>query len=392
FFGGLVAAAHTEFIQALLIIVLSFLLIPAGLQEVGGFEGLRSLLPQDFFSLYSEKSGLGAFMIAMLALNGVIGITAQPHMMAMYATGNTERAGRVGQTYGNFVKRLVTIGWALTGLIVAAMVIQAGITLEDPEEAFGFASRHLLGPGLTGLMVACILAANMSTCSNFMVNTGALFTLNLYQRYVNEQATDQQLLKMGRISGLLLTAFGVLFALTIDNVLSAFLFTETIAAFMGIIIVGGVLWKRANYPGALAAAGIAFTLYYLLNYFQTHELKLIYSWQPEPFGWAMLAGFTALVGVSLLTRPENPDRIRQFFDNMQRLSDAEPDAQTGKRPLAALSGHELMLLDLPGWMKKERWKGFFQRYREDFWGFWLAWVFVGLLILLAWSLMQIGAA
>ena len=107
FFGGLVAAAHTEFIQAFFIIVLSFLLIPAGLQAVGGFSGMREALPADFFQLYSEASGLDAFTIAMLAVNGVVGITAQPHMMTMFASGNTERAGRIGQTYGTFVKRLV---------------------------------------------------------------------------------------------------------------------------------------------------------------------------------------------------------------------------------------------------------------------------------------------
>ncbi len=60
----------------------------------------------------------------MLAVNGVVGITAQPHMVSMCATGKTERAGRVGQTYGSIVKRLVTIGWALTGLIVAAIIVK----------------------------------------------------------------------------------------------------------------------------------------------------------------------------------------------------------------------------------------------------------------------------
>ncbi|NND35464.1 MAG: GerAB/ArcD/ProY family transporter, partial [Saprospiraceae bacterium] len=121
FFGGLVAAAHTEFIQGMFIIILSFLLIPAGLNEVGGFSEMRNVLPEDFFQLFSEESGLGAFTIAMLAVNGLVGITAQPHMMSMFATGESEMVSRVGQTYGNFVKRVVTIGWTLTGLLVAAI-------------------------------------------------------------------------------------------------------------------------------------------------------------------------------------------------------------------------------------------------------------------------------
>lgn len=389
YFGGLVAAAHTEFIQAFLIIVLSFMLIPTGLNEVGGFAGMREALPENFFLLYSEESGLGLFMIAMLALNGIIGITAQPHMMAIYGTGNNERASRVGQTYGTFVKRLITIGWALTGLIVAAMVIKSGTVLEDPEYAFGYASRQLLGSGLTGLMIACILAANMSTCSNFMVNTGALFSLNLYQRYINPQAPDKQLLSMGRLSGVGLTLMGVLFALTIGNVMHAFLFTETIAAFMGIMFFGGMVWKRANFPGALAAVLMAFGLYYFLNFQDTGELLLIYKWTPAPFGWAMLAGFSTLVLVSLITRPEDSERINTFFDRMSRDSDENVDPNTGKRPLAAKFGKALILLDLPGWLKKERWENFLQRYKEDFWGFWLAWGMVAFLILLAWGIMQL---
>src|SRR5690606_11228490 len=239
FAGGLVAAAYTDLFQGVLIIVLSVLMIPLGLVEVGGFSGMREVLPENFFDLMNEASGIDGFTLAMLAVNGMVGITAQPHMVSMCGTGDTERAGRIGQTFGSLVKRLVTIGWALTGLIVAAMVINEGITLEDPEHAFGYGARELLGPGLIGLMLAAIVAANMSTLSNFMVNNGALFTQNIYKEYFNPDAPDKQLLKMGRYSGLALSVIAVLFALSIENVLHAFLFTETIAAFVGIIFLGG---------------------------------------------------------------------------------------------------------------------------------------------------------
>ena len=145
----------------------------------------------------TRASGIDAFTIAMLAVNGIVGITAQPHMISMCATGNTERAGRIGQTFGSMVKRLVTIGWALTGLVVAALVIKNGATLADPEMAFGYACSVLLVPGLVGLMLAAIVAANMSACSNFMVNTGALFTKNFYKKYINPEATDRRLLMDG---------------------------------------------------------------------------------------------------------------------------------------------------------------------------------------------------
>ncbi len=387
FFGGLTAAAHTEFIQAILIIVLSFMLIPLGLKEIGGFDTMRASLPNDFFVLYSEKSGLGAFTIAMLALNGVVGITAQPHMMSMFATGDTERAGRVGQTYGNFVKRLVTIGWALTGLVVATLVIQQGVELPDPEHAFGYASRVLLAPGLTGLMIACILAANMSSCSNYMVNMGALFTRDIFVPYINPNAGDKECLRVGRISGLVLTLAAVLFALIVRNVLSAFLFVETIAAFMGIMVFGGIMWKRANRYGAFAAVLVAYISYYSINYADTDTFQLIYSWKPAPFGWAMLSGFITLIVVSILTPKENTDKIDAYFHRLKHLSHS--DRKEGVSSLATDHGQGIILSDLPGWLRAERWRNFGHKYKEDWLGFLLAWGFVAILMGIAWIVLQL---
>lgn len=389
FIGGLIAAAYTDFIQSFLIIALSVLLIPLGLREVGGFHSMRAVLPVHFFDLFNSQSGIDAFTIAMLAVNGIVGITAQPHMVSMCATGNTERAGRIGQTFGSMVKRLITIGWALTGLVVAALVIKRGVVLPDPEMAFGYACSVLLIPGMVGLMLAAILAANMSSCSNFMVNTGALFTRNIYKKYIRPEATDNSLLWMGRYSGLGLSIMAVIFALGVRNVLHAFLFVETLAAFMGIIFLGGIIWKRANRYGAAAAVIFSFSAYYIVNYIATGDLMLVYKWTPGPFGIAMLCGFFMFWMVSILTKPEKKEMTEAFFDNMRRKSDAREPGPDGKKPLAELTGDGLILLDLPGWGKKERWLHFYKHYREDIVGFLLSWLVVGVLILLAWGILQI---
>ena len=390
FFGGLMASAYTDFIQGFLIITLSFMLIPTGLLELGGFHGLHESLPQDFFDLYNQASGINAFAIAMLAVNGLLSMSAQPHALSMYATGRSERAGRVGHTYGSLVKRFCAVGWALTGLIVAAMIVRQGIQLPDKEHAFGFACLHLLGPGWVGLMVACVLAANMSACSNMMVNTGAIFTQNIYKEYIHPRPDDRRLLLVGRLSGLTLTLAGVLFALLVDQVLQAFLFTETIAALVGIMFVGGLLWRRANRQGAMAATAAAFAVYYAANYGEVGHVQLVYTWKALPFAWAVAAGTIALVAVSLLTRPENPAKIAKFFGNMARSTDGARLGEDEPRPLAAERGQDLLLLDLPGWFTAARWRGFRRRYREDLTGFALAWATVGVLILGAWGLMQIG--
>ena len=353
----------------------------------------RPVVPGDrkgtdgFFDLYNEASKVTLFAILMLTLNGLIGITAQPHILSMNATGKTERAGRIGQTYGSFVKRACTIGWAFTGLIVAAMVVQSGVMLKDSEEAFGHACKELLGSGLLGLMVACVLAANMSTCSNFMVNSGALFTKNFYQPYMRPDATEKELLLAGRLSGLGLTLGGVVFALGVGQVLDAFMFNETLPAFIGIAVLGGFLWKRANRYGAFAGIAAALVVYYGFNYLLScagtesivefyekatdawlgtdganmhrfltgGELKLVYKWLAVPYGLATLAGICTFIVVSLATPAEPLHRIEEFFDRMNHSSDSDPAPGGRKRPAGQL-GQELILLDVPGWFTAARWR------------------------------------
>ena len=192
-----------------------------------------------------------------------------------------------------------------------------------------------------------------------------------------------------RYSGLALSILGVLFALSVKNVLHAFLFTETLAAFMGIIFLGGLVWKRANRFGAVAAIISSLTVYYAANYLFTGSFMLVYKWKPAPFGLAMAAGFFFFIIISLITKAEEKEKIESFFDNMRRKSDAHHSGSDGKKPLASETGDDLLLLDLPGWLKKERRTNFFRRYREDIIGFVLSWVVVGLLILLAWGILQL---
>ena len=207
FVGGLVAAAWTDLFQGVLIIVLSFMLIPLGWGVVGGLSGMKAALEPFRFSL-ATPSGIGPWVIAMLTINGLVGIMAQPQMLATVGTGRDERTCRIGMLFGNLVKRVCTVGWALVGLIVAAMIARGTADrsmLGDPENAFGFACRQLLFPGALGLMIASVLAANMSTCSAFLVDSGALFTEGLYRPTLVRDRDDRHYLWVGRTSGFAIT-------------------------------------------------------------------------------------------------------------------------------------------------------------------------------------------
>ena len=387
FVGGLVAAAWTDVFQGFLIITLSFMLIPAGWGPAGGLDGIRATLGSAKLSLIVPE-GIGLWFVLVLTLNGMVGIIAAPHLIAAVGTGRDDYTCRVGQFYGNMIKRVCTVGWALVGLVTTTLVVQGrfGVTrLADPEDAFGFACRHLLFPGGVGLLIACFMAANMAGCSAFMVDSGAMVTNGLYRRYIAPARSDRHYLWVGRISGFLVTMTAVAYAVfLIERVLYSFLLTETMATFFGISILGGVIWRRANRWGAVAsivmATGANFTGYALTHHRLDH-------WDPTIFFIALASGTVALIAVSLLTPPEPAQAVESFFHNLN--TPAAPGGGAAPSPAEiSRSGQQLILVNLLHTRRGAAGHGLLRAYAVDLKGFLVGGALVGALVAGVWLLIR----
>jgi len=303
--GGLVATVTTDFIQGIFIIILSFLLVPFGLNAVGGFSGLHAKLDPHMFSLIAPKE-LTLFTITMLVISGLVGIVAQPHHMAVAGSGKTEMNCRIGWCYGNFIKRLCTIGWALTGLIAAVLLAGDSLIKTQRELAFGVMIKQLLPAGLVGLMVAAIIATVIASCSAFMVAGSALFTRNLYRRYVQPEANDAHYLLVGRIASGAITVGSLLIALYIPSVVKATIHFVEIVAFVGIPMWVGIIWARANRYGAWASVTSGPAVFFFTGSYL--------GWEKGPQLLAsLLVGFAAMIIISLMTQHEASARLHRFF-------------------------------------------------------------------------------
>jgi len=176
--GGLSAAIVTDFVQGLLTIAFSIILLPPIMNAVGGLSGLhQSITDESMFSLVAPKE-IGVFYVGIIAFNGLVGIVTQPHTMGNCAAGRTETDGAVGFMVGNFIKRFCTIAWCLTGL--AGVAYFAGGGEINPDELYGMVARDFLTAGILGVFLATLLASVMSSCDSFMIASSALFTENVY--------------------------------------------------------------------------------------------------------------------------------------------------------------------------------------------------------------------
>ncbi len=319
--GGLPAAIITDFIQGIFIIVLSFLLVPFVIDGVGGFTGLHQQVPIEKFSLEAPGDPppgydrITPFFIVMVVINALVGIIAQPHHMEIGGAGKTEREARVGFTYGNMIKRLCTVAWAFTGVACIALYP----SIDDPEHAFGLASRDLLPIGLVGIMLASMIAAVMSTCDSFMVDGAALFVENFYKPLFKPEADDKHYLTTGRIVALILVVFGIIIALYFTSVVAIIRLSWSLVAFFGIAFWGGILWRRCNAPGAWAGLIVSAFLFAISGQTIINLESLgIYigglGWElPYRYVLYIAGGFAALIIVSKLTKPQDKERLDRFY-------------------------------------------------------------------------------
>ena len=305
--GGLGAAVVTDFVQGILTVVFSFLLLPFSLyyaaQVTGldsGFSALHEGVPgrsgETLLSLTLTldlaksmgKEPITIFYVIMLSINALVAIVCQPHIMGVCGAGKTEYEGRFGFTMGNFIKRLCTIAWTFTGLACVIIYLTPGSEFMAPEtladlnsdpaqmkdfadKVFGVAAHDILpriSHGLIGLLFAALLAAIMSTCDAQMVVASGLFTENIYKRYLNKTASEKHYVWVGRFAGLVIVGLALaLMSQFTDAIQILNNYVNAIPAFIGLAFWFGIIW-RGYTPAAVWVSTLATMVVWYLT--QTH--------------------------------------------------------------------------------------------------------------------------
>ena len=257
--GGFRAAAITDGIQGVLIIVFSVLLVPVGLAKLGGFAGLHAAVPAHLFALFGSAalSEYAWYTVVAMVLANLVSIIAVVSGMQTAGSATNEFTARIGMIGGMFMKRVLMLFWALAGLI--AIGLYAG-TLHDPDLIWGVMTRDLLPPGAIGLMLVGVLAANMSTLDASAVAHAALFIRNLYKPLVPDRG-DRHYLMVGRAVIAVTLAGAILVAMTAENLLELFQYIISVPAIFGASIWLGFVWRRVTKWAVIWQVAICILLY-----------------------------------------------------------------------------------------------------------------------------------
>jgi SSS family solute:Na+ symporter/sodium/proline symporter len=315
-FGGFLAVSLTDFVQGCIMFIALVLVPFVVISDIGGLSVMHETINSFDADKFNMFQGVSALAI-ISAMAWGLGYFGQPHIivrfMAIRSTKDLPTARRIGMTW----MIVAVCGATATGFAGIAYVAKTGVTLGDPETIFILLSQVLFHPLIAGFLLAAILAAIMSTISSQLLVTSSSLTGDFYQAFLNKEATDKQLVFVGRLSVLLVAIVSVFLAYDRNSSILS-LVSNAWAGFgaaFGPLIILSLHWKKMNKQGALAgmltgAVTVLFWIYAPITIDGQSLSSLMYEIVP-----GFILATLAIVVVSKITSPPEAS-VEKMFDDM----------------------------------------------------------------------------
>ncbi|MBB5441196.1 SSS family transporter [Pedobacter sp. AK017] len=261
--GGLWAVVITDVVQFIILIVATLILVPLTIDAAGGFQNIINTIPAHF-NWFNGAKGTPVFLMVYYFMI-LVKYSGNWTFIQRFYSVRDEKASQKQAILTAVFFFIFPVIFLFPSL--AARVIVPN--LQNPEMAYVSVCLELLPKGIMGLMIAAMFAATMSVLSGEYNVTAGVLTKDIYQRLFNKNATDKELLWVGRIMTFVLGAFITVGALYVGGFGGAFeankLFTGLFAIPMTIPLVLGIALKQPRPWGALATLVIGVILGLILN-------------------------------------------------------------------------------------------------------------------------------
>ncbi|WP_067727053.1 sodium/proline symporter PutP [Oceanobacillus damuensis] len=267
FLGGFLAVSYTDFIQGVLMSAALLFTSIYGLIQIGGFGELfnqlgsinTSLIDAFAATTYDQEAGIlwesagaiGAVGI-ISALAWGLGYFGQPHILARFMAIRSHKEVRKA--------RLISVSFGLVIPLYGALIVgMLGIVtfdqpLADSEQVFIQLVQVVYNPWVAGFLLAAVLAAIMSTVDSQLLVSSSALSEDFYRRYLRKEASNKELVWVGRISVLVIALIALILAWNeSSSVLDLVSYAWAgFGATFGPAILFSLFWRKTSRNGVLA--------------------------------------------------------------------------------------------------------------------------------------------
>ena len=290
--GGLAAVAWTDVVQVVVLIFGGFMMTYYALLFVSGdanswLVGLKDVyntVPERFSMILSKgeiftPNGKDAWwdLPGLAVLVGGIWVANlyywgfNQYIIQRTLAAKSLREGQKGLVFAAFLKLLIPIFVVLPGIIAYVMVLdpETGNFIKESLPSSFLASdgsisndnaspwliKTIIPIGLKGLILASLAAAIVSSLASMINSTSTIFTMDIYKSLINKEATDGQMVKVGRISGFVALMIALVIAPQLGSLGQVFQFIQEYTGVVspGILAVFlmGLFYKKSTNNAAI---------------------------------------------------------------------------------------------------------------------------------------------
>jgi SSS family solute:Na+ symporter len=290
--GGMSAVAYTEAFQTIVLIVGSALVTIFGLQALGGWSEMRTVLGSEMFNLWKplvpaglegtwapvREAGRMAWYfngnypwLGMLFCAPIIGLwywTTDQYIVQRALAAPNQTEARRGSIVAAYFKLLPVFIFIIPGMICMALARSGKVAVlqqhlldangqvirDNAQQAFPLMVAHVLPVGIRGLVVAGLLAALMSSLAGVFNACATLFTIDFYAR-LKKGVTQERLVWIGRVATGIMVLIGFLWIPVIRGGRGLYDYLQGVQSYLAppifVVFFMGVFFKRVNAKGCL---------------------------------------------------------------------------------------------------------------------------------------------
>ncbi|MDO4960414.1 MAG: sodium/proline symporter [Eubacteriales bacterium] len=318
FLGGFKAVCWTDFFQGILMLV-ALLAVPI---IVVTTQDLDTSLLQTVYQ-YTDASGAavtcdfgaGIFSASwkeiVSGLAWGLGYFGMPHIIIRFMS--IEKPSMVKKSAAVAIVWVVlSIGAACYMAYLARMIVGEELLTQGAQKTvFIVMARKFFPPAIAGFLLAAIMAASVSTADSQLLVASSSFTADIYQPLIRKEASDKEVLNMGRAAVVVIAVIAYLIATSngagaqaimnlVENAWGIF------GAAFGPVVILSLFWRRFNYTGACAGVVVGALVDIIWLYWLSSTG--VYELLP-----GFIAGFAAAVVFTLISgEPEK--EVTDIFD------------------------------------------------------------------------------
>ncbi len=301
--AGMISIAKVGLIQGITMIIGISLTLPLLYVKAGGIEGMRQTLDPSHFQLFGPISPLEGVNILLPAFLLILG---DANMYQRFASARDSGIARTAVlwTIGGIAFMESTI--ILTAWVASALEPSLG----NDGHVIAYAAKNHLPLIFGALMLTTIMAIILSTAGSFLLTPATCIVRDIYQRFINKEASDRTLVIGLRVVvvGLGVAAYGL--SQLSDEFLAVALHAYTIyGAGITPALLACFFWRRATATGAVISIVSGTTVTLLWEYY----LKEALDTGVDAVIPALAVSVLALVIGSLATPPPEAEKVDPFF-------------------------------------------------------------------------------